>query len=145
MGSNSFRPEVGRFADGRLTASAFRAAQVAAGAELEEGIALFRRDRWDEALGASGTVGAVAQLLAAAGITDGRLTPSALAWCIERCIEAGHVDALKLPGLKDERRPVLAGGLSVLYTLLVQFGIDTLQPAKGALRHGVIAELHERL
>ncbi len=133
------------FADGRLTASAFRAAQIAAGAELEEGIALFRRDRWDEALGSSGTVGAVAQLLAAAGVTDGRLTPAALAWCIERCIEAGHVDALKLPGVKDERRPVIAGGLSVLYTLLVQFGIDTLQPAKGALRHGVITELHERL
>ena len=133
------------FSDGRFTAEAFRAAQVAAGAELEEALALFRPSMWREALGASGTVGAVSQILAATGISDGRLTPSALTWCIERCLEAGHMDALQLPGLRDDRRPVIGGGLAILYTLLVNFGIGALLPAKGALRQGVIVELHERL
>ena len=50
---------------------------------------------------------------------------------------AGHEDALGLPGLKPERRAVLGGGLSILYTLAMQFGIDALQPARGALRQGV--------
>ena len=111
------------FADGKLTAEAFRAAQIAAGAELEEALNIFPAGAWEEALGASGTVGAVSQVLLAAGLTDGRITPEALAWCIEHCIQAGDISRLDLPGLKDDRRLVLAGGLCVLYTLLTQFGI----------------------
>jgi exopolyphosphatase/guanosine-5'-triphosphate,3'-diphosphate pyrophosphatase len=132
------------FGDGRLTESAFRAAQVAAGAELEEALGTFGRAQWREALGSSGTVSAVSQLLAASDVTDGRITPAGLRWCIARCIDAGHVDRLKLPALRDDRRAVLAGGLSILYTLATHFGIDALQPAKGALRQGVIVDLHER-
>jgi exopolyphosphatase/guanosine-5'-triphosphate,3'-diphosphate pyrophosphatase len=133
------------FGDGTFTPEAFRAAQVAAGAELEEGLAMFGPSQWQEALGSSGTVGAVSQILAASGVTDGRLTPAALAWCIERCLEAGRMEALQLPGLRDDRRPVIGGGLAILYTLLANFGIGQLLPAKGALRQGVIVELHERL
>ncbi|RZL32495.1 MAG: exopolyphosphatase, partial [Rubrivivax sp.] len=127
------------------TADAFRAAQVAAGAELEEALTQFRPERWQEALGSSGTVGAVSHILAATGQTDGRITPEALRWCIDRCIEAGSQDRLQLPGLKDDRRPVVAGGLCILYTLLNQFGIAELLPTKGALRQGVIFDLAERL
>ncbi len=132
------------FSDGRIDADAFRAAQVAAGAELEEGLQPFAPSFWRQALGSSGTAGAVSQVLAAAGVTDGRITPAALRWCIERCLEARHVDKLDLPGLKADRRAVLPGGLAILYTLLMQFGIRTLWPAKGALRQGVIVDLHER-
>lgn len=133
------------FPEGRYTAEAFRAAQVAAGAELEEAFSLFTPGQWREALGSSGTAGAVSQLLAANGVTDGTITPEGLRWCMERCIEAGHENALALPGLKPERRAVLGGGLSILYTLAVHFGIERLQPARGALRQGVIFDLAERL
>ncbi|HEY1394326.1 MAG TPA: exopolyphosphatase, partial [Methylibium sp.] len=40
---------------------------------------------------------------------------------------------------------VLGGGLSILYTLAVHFGIEALHPARGALRQGVIFDLDERL
>ncbi|MFG6449056.1 exopolyphosphatase [Roseateles sp. BYS180W] len=137
------------FADGVYSAEAFRAAQVAAGAELEEAIQTFGKGRhgvkWVQALGSSGTVGAVAQLLQGCGITDGTITLSALRWCIEQCLAAGHMSALNLPGLKDDRRPVVGGGLCILYTLLTHFGIEQLAPAKGALRQGVIFDLAERL
>jgi exopolyphosphatase/guanosine-5'-triphosphate,3'-diphosphate pyrophosphatase len=133
------------FPDGRITDSAFRAAQVAAGAELEEALQPFAPSRWQQALGSSGTAGAVSQLLLAAGVTDGRITPAGLRWCIENCIAAGHIDRLNLPGLKPERRAVLPGGLAILYTLAANFDIATLWPAKGALRQGVIVDLHERL
>jgi len=72
------------------------------------------------------------------------ITPKGLRWLIERCVRAGHVDRLELAGLKDDRRPVFAGGLALLYTLAAQFGIRALQPARGALRQGVIIDLHER-
>ena len=132
------------FPDGRLTAAAFRAAQVAAGAELEEAILPFAPRHWQEALGSSGTAGAVSQLLAAQGADRGVITPDGLRWLIERCVRAGHIDALELPGLKDDRKPVIAGGLALLYTLAVQFGIPALRPARGALRQGVIIDLHQR-
>jgi exopolyphosphatase/guanosine-5'-triphosphate,3'-diphosphate pyrophosphatase len=133
------------FDDGRLTQAAFRAAQVAAGAELEEALQAFAPERWRQALGSSGTAGAVAGVLQAAGVSDGRITPAGLRWCMERCIAAGHIDHLSLPGLKPERHAVLPGGLAILYTLAAHFDIDTLWPAKGALRQGVVIDLHERI
>jgi exopolyphosphatase / guanosine-5'-triphosphate,3'-diphosphate pyrophosphatase len=133
------------FPEGRITSEGFRQAQVAAGAELEEGLVPFARRNWQQALGSSGTAGAVSQLLQAGGITDGRITPAGLRWCIERCLKAGHIDRIELPGLKPERRPVLPGGLAILYTLATHFDIQALHPAKGALRQGVIVDLHERL
>lgn len=133
------------FGDGHLTPEAFRAAQIAAGAEFEEALDEFAPDKWAEALGSSGTAGAVSHLLQESGVTDGAITPQALMWLMDECIQAGHIDRLTLRGLKDDRRPVIAGGLCILYTLVTHFGIDALQPAKGALRQGVIVDLHERL
>jgi exopolyphosphatase / guanosine-5'-triphosphate,3'-diphosphate pyrophosphatase len=132
------------FPEGRITREGFRAAQVAAGAELEEALVPFGRERWAEALGSSGTAGAVSHLLAASGVSDGRITPAGLRWCIERCLDIGQIERLDLPGLKPERRAVLPGGLAILYTLATHFDIPVLQPAKGALRQGVIVDLHER-
>jgi exopolyphosphatase/guanosine-5'-triphosphate,3'-diphosphate pyrophosphatase len=133
------------FGDGRFTEAAFRAAQVAAGAELEEALAPFASRHWTEALGSSGTAGAVSQLLEASGITNGVITPDGLRWCMEQCLRAGRIDKLSLPGLKDDRRAVIGGGLSILYTLATHFDIAELQPARGALRQGVIFDLDERL
>ena len=132
------------FPDGQITREGFCAAQVAAGAELEEALQPFARQHWTRALGSSGTAGAVSQLLQAAGVTDGRITPQGLRWCIEHCLDAGHIERIDLPGLKPERRAVLPGGLAILYTLATHFDISALWPAKGALRQGVIVDLHER-
>ncbi|HYR24981.1 MAG TPA: Ppx/GppA family phosphatase, partial [Aquabacterium sp.] len=145
FGVGSVSLSMQHFPQQRFTAENFRAAQIAAGAELEEALTLFDRNEWQEALGSSGTVGAVSQILAANGITDGSITPDGLRWCIERCIEAGSAELLNLPGLKPERKAVLGGGLSILYTLAVHFDIEALRPAKGALRQGVIFDLEERL
>jgi exopolyphosphatase / guanosine-5'-triphosphate,3'-diphosphate pyrophosphatase len=133
------------FGDGRFTEQAFRAAQVAAGAELEEALEPFAPQHWREALGSSGTVGAVSQLLAANGVSDGAVTPEGLRWCMQQCLKAGRVDRLEVGGLKEDRRAVIGGGLAILYTLATHFGIEVLQPARGALRQGVIFDLDERL
>ncbi len=133
------------FGDGRFTEAAFRAAQVAAGAELEEAMEPFSAKHWKEAMGSSGTMGAVSQVLAANHITDGRVTPDALRWLMEQCLRAGSVEKLAVAGIKEDRRAVIAGGLSILYTVAMHFGIENLFPARGALRQGVVFDLHERL
>jgi exopolyphosphatase/guanosine-5'-triphosphate,3'-diphosphate pyrophosphatase len=132
------------FPERRFSEKAFREAQVAAGAELEEAMRQFSPKHWREALGASGTVGAVSQVLAASGVSDGSVTPKGLRWLIERCLEAGDADHLALPGLKDDRRAVIGGGVAILYTLATHFGIAELKPARGALRQGVIFDLAAR-
>jgi exopolyphosphatase/guanosine-5'-triphosphate,3'-diphosphate pyrophosphatase len=132
------------FGDGRLTKKAFDAARVVAQAEFEAAGPEFGRRHWKEALGSSGTVGAVAAVLSSHGVSDGCITPQALSWCIERCIDAGHIERLQLRSLREDRRPVIAGGLAILDAALREFGIRELAPAKGALRQGVIADLSGR-
>ena len=132
------------FPDGVFTEQRFHDAQVAAGAELEEALEPFAPCHWREALGSSGTAGAVSQILAAAGISDGAITPEGLRWCIAQCLAAGSVDKLNLPSLREDRKAIIGGGLALLYTLATQFGITELRPAKGALRQGMIIDLHER-
>ncbi len=132
------------FPDGVFTEQRFRNAQVAAGAELEEALTLFAPHLWQEALGSSGTAGAVSQILAASGMTDGTITPEGLRWCMAQCLAAGSADKLQLPSLRDDRKAIIGGGLALLYTLATHFGITALKPAKGALRQGVIIDLHER-
>lgn len=133
------------FGDGRYTEAGFRAAQIAAGAEFEEALEAFAPEHWREALGSSGTVGAVSQVLSAAGLGEGRITPAGLRWMIEQCLRAGSVDRLELPGLKEDRKPIIAGGLCILYTLAAHFDIESLAAARGALRQGVVFDLAERL
>jgi len=118
---------------------------VAAGAELEEALEPFAPSNWTESLGSSGTVGAVSQVLLANRITDGHITTEGLRWLMEQCLIAGRIERLALLGLKEDRRAVIAGGLSILYTLATQFGVKALVPARGALRQGVIFDLDERL
>ncbi|AEG93454.1 exopolyphosphatase [Ramlibacter tataouinensis] len=132
------------FADGEFTAQAFRRAEVAAQAVLEEALSLYPRGAWDQAYGSSGTIGAVADVLAAAGRGQHGVTREGLDWLLERLLEARRADRLRLDGLKDERRPVIGGGVSVLRAVFDLLGIDRMQPAQGALRHGVLYDLVDR-
>jgi exopolyphosphatase/guanosine-5'-triphosphate,3'-diphosphate pyrophosphatase len=97
------------FADGRIGARNFEAARVAASAVLEGAAGALDVRRWDAVYGASGTVGAVADVLRAEGLTNGVITRPAMASVIERLIDAGHVDRVQLAGLKDDRRAVIGG------------------------------------
>ena len=132
------------FAQGQFTAQAFDRAKVAAQAVLEEALAAYPHDLWDKAYGASGTVGAVADILQMAGWTPGEISRDGLAWLIQCAQAAQHFSRLRLEGLKEDRRAVLGGGLAVLSALFEQFDIDALHVAQGALRHGAMYEMAER-
>ena len=101
------------FPDGRLRASAFRAAQVAAGAELEEAQQLFLPTLWSEALGSSGTVSAVSQILVASGVSHGSITPESLRWCAGPSPRTRHQSRGALGSAGDQgahpRPPARAG------------------------------------
>lgn len=132
------------FPQGQFTSSAFTQAEIAAKAILDEALGAYHRSDWDVAYGASGTIGAVADVLAAAGRPAGVIDREGLAWLHERLLAARSADKLKLDGIKDDRRPVIGGGVSVLQAVFDLLEIDVLHAAEGALRHGVLFDLLER-
>ncbi|MEO5670627.1 MAG: exopolyphosphatase [Ramlibacter sp.] len=132
------------FPNGNFTEHSFESAEIAAKAVLDEALNAYVRESWDVAYGSSGTIGAVADVLGAAGGTAGAITRDGLDWLIARMLEARSADKLRLDGLKDDRKPVLGGGVSVLRALFDLLGIEKMEAAQGALRHGVLFDLLDR-
>lgn len=132
------------FPEGQWSAPAFKAAEIAAMSILDEAQPLYSRDKWDVAYGTSGTIGAVADMLTAAGWTDGLITPVRLQWLKEKLIKAQNPEHLKLTGLRDDRKPVIGGGLAVLMAVFDLLRIESMQTAQGALRHGALFDMLDR-
>ncbi len=132
------------FPQGEFTLAAFERAEVAAKAVLDEALTTYPRDAWDQAYGSSGTIGAVSDVLELAGWDRGRVTREALEWLRDRLLAARRADRVQLEGLKEDRRPVIGGGLSVLLAVFDLLQIDEMHAAQGALRHGVLYDLLDR-
>jgi exopolyphosphatase/guanosine-5'-triphosphate,3'-diphosphate pyrophosphatase len=132
------------FPEGAFTNRAFDAAEVAAKAVLDEAMQVFGPRHWDRAYGSSGTVGAVSYVLSQAGWPPGMITRDGLNWLMERLLKAQNAERLKMDGLKDDRRAVVGGGISILRALFDLLEIDTLYAAEGALRHGALYDLIDR-
>ncbi|QIL69031.1 Ppx/GppA family phosphatase [Diaphorobacter sp. HDW4B] len=133
------------FADGQFTPRAFEAAEVAAKAVLDEALDVYRRDTWDVAYGSSGTVGAVGDLLAAAGVVpEGKITREGLDWLYDQLITARSADRVRMTGLKEDRRAVIGGGISVLRAIFSLLDIKEMLVAQGALRQGALYDLLDR-
>ena len=132
------------FADGQFTERAFESAEIAAKAILEEATNSYRAGAWDVAYGSSGTIGAVSDVLTVAGWAPGLVTRDGLDWLVDRLIKAQSADRLKIEGMKEDRRAVIGGGISVLRAVFELLDIKQMQAAVGALRHGVMYDLLER-
>ncbi len=132
------------FEKGAFSSNAFKTAEVAAKAVLDEALDRFPPTDWSVAYGSSGTVGSVADILAVNGWASDLVTRSGLDWLKSELVKAGRLDRVEIDGLKDDRRPVLGGGLAVLCAIFDLFGIDQMIPAQGALRHGALYDLIDR-
>lgn len=132
------------FPDGLFSKQAFETAEIAAKAVLDEALNIYRPQAWDVALGSSGTVGAVGDILAQAGWPAGQVSGAGLDWLLERLLKAQSADKVRLDGLKDDRRAVIGGGISVLRAVFDLLGIREMQVAQGALRHGALFDLLDR-
>ena len=132
------------FPGGKIEKSALKEAELQARL-IAQGIeADFSKAHWDEAVGSSGSIRAIADILEAAGWSQG-ITADGMAQLREVLLKAGHVDRLDVPGLRAERRPVLAGGFAILSGLFAELGIRQMNPATGALREGILYDLLGRM
>ncbi len=132
------------FPDGQFTERAFESAEIAAKAILDEATNSYRPSRWDVAYGSSGTIGAVSDALSAVGWAPGLVTREGLDWLLDFLIKSQSADRLKLEGMKEDRRAVIGGGVSVLRAVFDLLDIQQMHAAVGALRHGVLYDLLDR-
>ena len=132
------------FPDGEFTEDAFERARVAALAVLDEAQDRYPREGWDRAYGSSGTVGAIADVLTLLGHPPREVNRDGLLELKAMLLSAGSIDRLRIDGLRDDRKPVIGGGLSVLLAVFEVLGIEALEAADGALRHGALFDLLDR-
>ena len=132
------------FATGDLTENSFTRAEIAAESIFDTLGVNFSHKHWDIAYGASGTVGAIADVLVQYGRPVDTITKEGLLWLREELLRARHTDKLRLLGLKEDRKAVIAGGLSIMLGVFDFLKIETLNVAKGALRHGLLYDMLAR-
>ncbi len=128
------------FGDGRLRREDFRAAQIAAQAELQSIERRYRFAGWDQAVGASGTIVAVDQIIRANGWDDG-VTARGLKRLRKALVGFEHLSRVELPGLPADRVNVIAGGVAILEAVFEAFGLEAMAVANGALREGLLYDL----
>ena len=129
------------FRDGQFSKNAFQMAEIAAKAVLDEALNAYGSARWDVAYGSAGTIGAVGDVLVAAGWPAGVVSQAGLDWLVGKLLEAQSVERLRLPGMKEDRRPIIGGGVSILRALFDLLQIKEMHTAAGGLRHGLLCDL----
>ena len=133
------------FANGEISRSQFRKARLAARVQLEFLERRYRKAGWDLAIGASGTVRGVWRVMMAQGWCEQQITREGLEKVIELVIERGHVNKIDFESLREDRRPVFAGGLAALAGVFDALKLERMETSERALREGVIYDLLGRL
>lgn len=129
------------FPDGRITAVRMELAMLAARRELETISRQYRRTGWQQAYGSSGTAKGLLAVLQGSAMSKKGITMAGMQQLKERLIADGEVHVQGLPGLKNDRALVLAGGLAIMMAAFQELTIQTMLPGEGALRVGVLYDL----
>jgi exopolyphosphatase/guanosine-5'-triphosphate,3'-diphosphate pyrophosphatase len=133
------------FADGYITSKKMKAAVTDASMILYSQASRFDSKKWDEAIGCAGTIKAIGNILHEQGWCESGISYKGLKQLRDTMIEAGHVDKLNLVGLSDNRRPVIAGGLSVLLGVFKTLKIKHMLVSDQGMREGLLYDLVGRI
>lgn len=129
------------FEDGKISKGAMKKAELAARNELQPIVARFAHGNWQQVVGSSGTVRAMADVLRLNGFEENGITPDGLDRLRSHLIKAGDMDKVELAGLKPDRIPVFPGGLAILNAIFSELNIESMLVADGAMRQGVLYDL----
>ena len=132
------------FKDGRISEERLQKAVVACSAEFEEVAESFGEGHYDEAYGSAGTFGAVVDLCRQLWGTE-IVTWDKLQAIKQQLLKFKNVEHISFPGLKPDRKEVIAGGLAVLIAVFSTLKIKSMRVAPGALRVGLLYDLWGRV
>lgn len=125
------------FSDHLLSEENFHAAIEEATQHVTTIADAFQQEGWQIAVGASGTVQAVQEILVAQG-KDEVITLLKLEDIMQQALVCGRIEQLSIAGLAQERKQVFASGLAILIALFRTLNIAGMTLSGGALREGVL-------
>jgi len=144
------------FPNGAIDPHAFKEAELAARREVQVIKGRFSKSGWNQVIGSSGTARALSDLIADNKLNGsgekstldpldnsgaGVITLQGLKGLKKRLLDFDHIDRVNLINLKDDRRPVLPGGLSIMLAIFDELGIERMEVSDAALRVGVLYDL----
>ncbi|MBO3706223.1 MAG: exopolyphosphatase [Candidatus Accumulibacter sp.] len=134
------------FADGRVTASRLRQAELLVQLHLEPVREEYLARGWEMVTGASGSIKAIQDVIVREGWSREGITLDALRRLRGALLETSDTAALASRWqLEPPRARVFAGGFVVLHGLCETLGIEHLEVSEGALREGLIYDLLGRI
>ncbi len=136
---------VKHFPDGKITHQSMRRAIIDARLKLQPTQSAYAQTGWSEAIGSSGTIKSIANIIRENNLSDKGITHEAMLRLGDLMIQSGHINNLDLPGLNEDRRAVIAGGYAVLMGVFEGLHINQMTASKEALREGLIYDLLGRI
>lgn len=133
------------FGDGRITKKRWSRAVNCVMADLQELRQRYCRAGWQTVIGSSGTVLAITEICRQMGWVERDIDSAAINRLREKLLEFKTIENVRLPGLSEQRHPVLVGGLAILTACFHVFGLESLKTSPFALREGVLHDLLGRM
>lgn len=140
MGCVTYRE---RFLDnGKLSEKKFEAAYEAAYLELLNIRKSYRKRGWQDAVGASGTMRAIEEVLIAQGWVESGISREGLEKLKKQLVALESVaDLSTIAGLRESRHNVFVPGVAITLAIFEALKLETMQTSPGALREGVIYDM----
>lgn len=143
MGCVSFRNRY--FPDGKISRRQMDQAVTHASQELLNIRTRYRELGWHSAVGSSGSIKAVANVLSSLKITDDAIDLKSMRELRRRLIDMGHVRRLSDLGVRSDRQSIFPAGFAILLAAFESLGIETMTYADGALREGLLYDILGRI
>jgi exopolyphosphatase / guanosine-5'-triphosphate,3'-diphosphate pyrophosphatase len=131
------------FADGVINEALIQCAVIDCRRKLEWISDEYLAHGWQECIGSSGTIKTIARILSENYGTQGLIDYPHLKKLSKLWARAGHIDHVILPGLSENRAPVIIGGLCVLIAAFEELQIESMLASEGALREGLLNDMIE--
>ncbi len=128
------------FTDEKLSPNNFNQAITSAKKQLQPLVASYQKIGWQAALGGSGTMQALAEILHAHH-QPAIITFNFLQQLQKQLLNFESFDDINIDGLTSDRTPVFASGLAILIAIFDCFSLESLQLSSGALREGLLYEM----
>ena len=143
MGCVSFRNRY--FPDGKITRRQMDKAITHAEQELLNIRQHYRAVGWQSTVGSSGSIKAIASVLANLKITDGTITLAAMQELRKRLVDMAKTDRLGDLGVRADRQSIFPAGFAILMGAFQSLGIAEMSFADGALREGLLYDIAGRI
>lgn len=129
------------FASGKLGRKRWREGLTEVSAEFQQFGLTYRARGWAEVIGSSGTIKAIGEIHRAMKLSRGAITRDGIQSIRDAMLAFEDIEHIRLPGLSEERRPVIAGGLLVLEAAFNELGIESMDVSETAMREGILYDM----